>query len=371
MKWFELFSKTVVRARIGRHLLYWLFVMAGYSYLSYALYTPKNDWLESLEATAIMWPYMIALTYLALYWVLPSALADRYDRFVRRSVMYLPGSWILIGLYRGYVVIPVQTGELSLFPSYQESIALCDWYIALVVVGVAVGLRLYRFWYQRELANQQLARETLIIELQVLKAQIHPHFLFNTLNNLYSLTLKHSPQAPNMVLKLSDMLQYMIHDCNRSNVSLAKEILFLENYIELEKLRYGPRLIVSMSVTGETNTNLIAPLLLIPFVENAFKHGSAQQIGQTRIELTLVMTGHELLFRIENSKDEKAVSNACQNTGSIGLANVQKRLTLLYPDAYKLLICPERGRFTVELTIQLDQKTILIQQPRSVLSSPY
>lgn len=369
MKRFVTTGNPQCRQKLKRHLLFWLVVMAGYSYVSYALRVPKSDWLESLKATAIMWPYMIALTYLALDWVLPSALADRYDRFVRRSVMYLPGSWILIGLYRGYVVIPWQTGELSLFPSYQASIVLCDWYISLVVVGVAVGLRLYRFWYQRELANRQLARETLIIELQVLKAQIHPHFLFNTLNNLYSLTLKHSPQAPNMVLKLSDMLHYMIYDCNRSNVSLAKELFFLENYIELEKLRYGPRLIVSVSVTGETTTNLIAPLLLIPFVENAFKHGSAQQIGQTRIELTLVMTGNEMLFRIENSTDEKNISNTCKNTGSIGLANVQKRLTLLYPDAYKLLIRPERGRFTVELTIQLDQKAILIQQPQSVTSS--
>ena len=368
MKPFAPIGNPQSRQRLKRHLLFWLVVMVADSYVSYALSVPKSDWLEVLKATAIMWPYMMVLTYLALDWVLPSALADRYDRFVRRSVMYLVGSWILIGLYRGYVVIPFLTGKLRLFPSYQESIALLDWYIALVVVGVAVEIRLYRFWYERERANQQLARETLIIEVQVLKAQIHPHFLFNTLNNLYSLILKHSPQAPNMVLKLSGMLHYMIHDCNRSDVSLAEEILFLENYVELEKLRYGPRLIVSLTVTGEISTYRIAPLLLIPFVENAFKHGSAQQTGQTRIELMLVMTGREMLFRIENSKDEKTVSNTWKNTGSIGLANVQKRLKLLYPDAYKLLIRPEMGRFAVELTIQLDQKTVLIQQPRSATS---
>ncbi|WP_461049991.1 sensor histidine kinase [Spirosoma arcticum] len=364
-------SKTEIRHWLGRHLLFWLVVMVGDSYLSYALRGPESNWLESLQATAIMWPYTMGLTYLALVWVLPSALAGRHDRFVRWAVIYVFGSWILMGLYRGYVVIPLLTGKLRLFPSYQEAIALLDWYIALVIVGVAVGIRLYRFWYHRKRANQQLAHETLIIELQVLKAQIHPHFLFNTLNNLYSLILKHSPQAPNMVLKLSGMLHYMIHDCNRPDVPLAKEVLFLENYIELEKLRYGPRLIVSMTVTGEISTNLIAPLLLIPFVENAFKHGSAQQTGQAHIEVVLVMTGREMLFRVENSKDEKTVSHTWQNTGSIGLANVQKRLMLLYPDAHKLLIRPERERFVVELTIQLDQKAVLIQQPRSAISSPY
>ena len=371
MKWVEPFSTRRVRGWLGRHLLFWLVVVAGYWYVSYALRAPQSDWLESLKATAIMWPYTIILTYLALDWVLPSALAGRYDRFMRRSVMYLPGSWMLIGLYRGYVVIPLQTGKFSSFPSYQESIALLDWYIALVVVGVAVGIRLYRFLYHRKRANQQLAHETLIIELQVLKAQIHPHFLFNTLNNLYSLTLKQSPQASDMVLKLSGMLHYMIHDCNKPDVSLAKEVLFLENYVELEKLRYGPRLIVSMTITGEISTNLIAPLLLIPFVENAFKHGSAQQTGQARIELMLTVTGREMLFRIENSKEKRTVSNTWQNTESIGLANVQKRLTLLYPDAYKLLIHPEMDRFVVELTIQLDQKAVWIQQPQSAISAPY
>ncbi|GAB3048503.1 hypothetical protein GCM10027185_60490 [Spirosoma pulveris] len=288
-----------------------------------------------------------------------------------RTVIYLVGSWVLIGLYRGYILIPLQTGKLSLLPAYQATIGLLDWYIALMIAGVAAGINLYRFWYRRKQANQQLTHETRLIELQVLKAQLHPHFLFNTLNNLYSLTLKRSPQAPNMVLKLSDMLHYMIHDCNKPDVSLMKEVLFLENYIELEKLRYGRRLIVSMTVTGEISTNLIAPLLLLPFVENAFKHGSAQQTGQAHIQLALIMTGHAMLFRIENSKDRKAVAQTWQNTGSIGLANVQKRLTLLYPEAHKLVIRPEVERFVVELRIQLDQKAGLIQQSQLARSPLY
>lgn len=366
-------SEAKVRHWLGRHLLFWLVVMGGLQYVSCAIHALSGsyDWREILTVTAIMLPYNIVLVYLALYCVLPPALAGRYDRFVRRSVLYVPGSWVLIGLYRGYVLIPLQTGKLILFPAYQTIIALLGWYIGLVIVGVAVGIKLYRFWYERQQANQRLARETLTVELQVLKAQIHPHFLFNTLNNLYSLTLKQSPQAPDMVLKLSGLMNYMIHECNAPTVPLAKEIEFLGNYIELEKLRYGSRLVVLLDIRSEVGSEPIAPLLLIPFVENAFKHGSAKQTGPARIELSLVVMGHEMVFRIENSKDEKSASDPLQNTSSIGLANVQKRLTLLYPGAHKLIISPEVERFIVELTIQLNHKAVFIEQYQSAISSPY
>jgi hypothetical protein len=360
MEWVMSISITKVRHWLGRHLLFWLVVMGGLLYVSCAIHALSGsyDWREILTVTAIMLPYNMMLVYLGLYWALPPALTGGYGRWV----VYLPGSWVLISLYRGYVLVPLLTGKLTLLPDFQETIAQLDWYIALAIVGVAVSIKLYRFWYQREQANQQLAHETGSIELQVLKAQVHPHFLFNTLNNLYALTLKHSPQAPDMVLKLSGLMKYMIHECQAHTVPLVKEIEFLSNYIELEKQRYGRRLGVSVGITGEMGTTRIAPLLLIPFVENAFKHGSSQQIGQARIGLSLGITSSELVFRIENSRDEKSVPGTLQNTDSIGLATVQKRLTLLYPDAHRLVIRPEIDRFIVELTIQLGHEAVLTKQ---------
>ena len=358
MKWVEPFSTRWGRGWLGRHLLFWLATMGGLLYVSCAIdaLNGSYDWREMLTITAIMLLYNLVLVYLGLYWVLPSALTGRYGR----SAVYLIGSWALIILYRSYVLAPLLTGTLTLLPDFQAATALLDWYIALAIVGVAVSIKLYRFWYQRERANQQLAHERGIIELQVLKAQVHPHFLFNTLNNIYALTLKQSPQAPDMVLKLAGLMKYMIHECHAHTVPLVKEIEFLNNYIELEKLRYGRRLAVSVGITGEMGTTRITPLLLIPFVENAFKHGSSQQIGQARIRLSLSITGRELVLRIENSRDERSGSNTGQNTASIGLANVQKRLTLLYPNAHKLLIRPEMERFIVELTIQLDYNAVLM-----------
>lgn len=164
-------------------------------------------------------------------------------------------------------------------------------------------------------------------------------------------------------------MKYMIHECHAPTVPLVKEIEFLNNYIELEKLRYGRRLEVSVGITGEIGTTRIAPLLLIPFVENAFKHGSSQQIGQARIGLSLDITGSELVFRIENSRDENSVPRTTQNTVSIGLATVQKRLTLLYPDAHQLVIRPEIDRFIVELTIQLGHEAVLTKQYQSGINA--
>ncbi|WP_460911294.1 sensor histidine kinase [Spirosoma areae] len=233
-----------------------------------------------------------------------------------------------------------------------------------LITGVAVGIKLFRAYYQRNEANQQLVRQTLLIELQVLKAQIHPHFLFNTLNNLYSLTLKQSSQAPDMVLKLSGLLHYMIHECGTPRVRLKKEIEFIQNYIELEKLRYGPRLTISMRVSGEISATFIAPLLLITFVENAFKHGAAKQIDSACIHLALTITDDTLLFRLENSRSEPA-GNAGREGEGIGLMNVRKRLALLYPNLHELTIQATAGLFIVELGLTLSSE----RKPTEVLSA--
>lgn len=141
------------------------------------------------------------------------------------------------------------------------------------------------------------------MELQVLKAQVHPHFLFNTLNNIYSLTLQQSGNASEIVQKLSGLLRYMFRECNAPEVPLIKEIELLRNYTQLEQIRYGNRLNIDLTVRGELIGKQIAPLLLIPFVENAFKHGASEQSDRAFIDLSLVTMGNELNFRLQNSKN--------------------------------------------------------------------
>jgi LytS/YehU family sensor histidine kinase len=298
------------------------------------------------------------LVYGALYWVLPPMLDQKYRLFIRRLAFYILAGILLNFFLMGYVLLPYKTGRITLFPDYRKVITLLPWLNGMMVAGILVSLELYRFWSRREQANQQLARETLAISLQVLKAQVHPHFLFNTLNNIYSLTLRKSPVAPHMVQELLDLLHYMVQECNTPTVLLAQEIQFIRNYIALEKRRYGPRLRVQVNIQSDSDAQQIEPLLLISFVENAFKHGAAKQVGQSLIELTLLVTNNQLTFSVYNSVDLSHALYSPRAAG-IGLANVQKRLSLLYPNAHSLLISHAPGRFTVELTLQLKPQTRL------------
>lgn len=185
-------------------------------------------------------------------------------------------------------------------------------------------------------------------ELVALKNQLNPHFLFNTLNNLYALALKKSNDTPKVIQKLSEILDYILYRCNESYVSLEKEIELIENYLSLEKIRYADRVKIEFSknVTGQER---IAPLLLLTFVENAFKHGVANEINQAHINITISKEGEELLFKVENSKP--AVTEKLDNKESIGLQNIKKQLELLYPKAYDLII--ENGKSTFSANLKL------------------
>lgn len=359
MKWFESVSKPQVRAWLGRHSLFWLFYVV---YFTFSSMPSVGGLLVSFETCLLHVPLNMLFVYLMIYKLIPKLLSGKYTQFLILVAGFLLLSLVVNYLFRALVLIPFRTGKpIPLVnTAYLTIFATLGFIMTQSVVWVAVGIKLVRYWYQKERATQQVARETLTVELQMLKAQIHPHFLFNTLNNLYSLTLKQSSQAPDTVLKLSGLLHYMLHECNRPTVLLTKEIDFLTNYIELEKLRYGNRLVVTTAVGGAIQDKVIAPLLLIPFLENAFKHGSSQQMGQAQIDLRLWVQGDEMTFRLENSTDSIASRTSStrsarldHNQISIGLTNVRKRLQLIYPGAHTLSIQPENGHFLVNLMLNL------------------
>jgi LytS/YehU family sensor histidine kinase len=178
--------------------------------------------------------------------------------------------------------------------------------------------------------------------------------LFNTLNNLYSLTQKQSDQAPEIVLKLTGLLHYMLYECNAPEVYLTKETAVIQDYMELERLRYGKRLTIRTHIAGDLEQKKIAPLLLIPFVENAFKHGAAEQISQACIELQLVVKENNLFFELVNSQNATETNLTNHHRGGIGLKNVKKRLDLIYPDQYDLTIDSQKEKFIVVLKIALN-----------------
>ncbi len=187
-------------------------------------------------------------------------------------------------------------------------------------------------------------------ELVALKNQLNPHFLFNTLNNLYALTLKKSDDAPKVIQKLSEILDYILYRCNDDYVSLDKEIELIENYLSLEKIRYADRVKISFSknVTGQEK---VAPLLLLTFVENAFKHGVANEINQALININISKKREQLIFSVENSKPISA--EPITEKESIGLQNIKKQLELLYPKAYDLIIENTSNSFSANLKLDL------------------
>ena len=195
-----------------------------------------------------------------------------------------------------------------------------------------------------------------------MKAQLHPHFLFNTLNNLYSHTLTNSAYAPDIVLKLSHVLRFMIYESNHERISLAKEIELLKQYVALEQLRYGERLEISLSVKGEIEQYEIPPLLLLPFLENAFKHGTSKQIDQCWISFDLAVAKGVMNFKLINSLD-KDHSDSKAGSGGLGLSNTNRRLELLYGNRYNFETIMHDEFFIVILDIPLEPLNRAVADP--------
>ena len=221
-----------------------------------------------------------------------------------------------------------------------------------LIIFLAVAIKMITHIFNEKRRNQELLKEKLEAELSFLKSQVQPHFLFNTLNNLYALTLQKSDNAPTMVLKLSELLDYMIYQSNTDFLPLQKEIEIIENYIALEKLRYGKRLSIRFQYSKNNNTLNIPPLILLPLVENAFKHGVRKNIQHSWITISLNNTEDRLHFLVENSNPKKA--NPKQDRkGGIGLQNVKKRLDMIYQDKYVLQINNLEDKYCVKLTINI------------------
>lgn len=224
--------------------------------------------------------------------------------------------------------------------------------IYMVVVGAAF-IKLLIQWYNSKHQNELLARENLETELKFLRAQVHPHFLFNTLNNLYALTLKKSDKAPETVLKLSELLDFMLYDCNTFKINLEKELRLVKSYIDLEKLRYDDSLSVRFDIYGDISKIEIAPLIILPFVENCFKHGISEQPGNSWIKISLDVNNKSLLFLAENSKSPGSKEDDKGYKEGIGIENVKRRLQLLYPGKYKLEIKNDNHIYSVKLELMV------------------
>ena len=218
----------------------------------------------------------------------------------------------------------------------------------LVFLFLSTILKFTVDWFLNERIQRDLENQRLSAELAFLKSQINPHFLFNSLNSIYSLAYQRSETTPEAILKLSEIMRYMLYECNDNRVDLVKELQYLQNYIDLQKIRFGSKAYIDYKIDGKVEDQKIVPLLLIAFIENAFKHGVASN-PLTPIRLLIDVEESHLHFYMQNKKH----TNNRDASGGIGLNNVKRRLDLLYPGKYNLDIRDETDTYTVELSLVL------------------
>lgn len=225
-------------------------------------------------------------------------------------------------------------------------------FTSLIVITVGGGLKITKEWYKNERLKKEIESEKLVAELALMKSQINPHFLFNTLNNIRSLVRKNSPNSDAAIIKLSQLMRYMLYDAANDYVPLEKEIEYLQNYIDLQRLRLPEKVDINFEIIENKKGHQIQPMLFIPFVENAFKHG-VSYLEDSKVHLKLLVEENSLHFSIWNNmnvrKDEFVKS---EERAGFGLKNIQQRLQFLFPDQHELKICTEHGTFTVNLHIK-------------------
>jgi hypothetical protein len=341
-------------ARYYRHIAFWsaraIFLLVS-AWVSSGLLDERysltsTNLLQGIDSLALE----IAYTYLLAYWVVP--------RFFRKE-NYVLFIGLVIGLTAGTLATGVWIDwmwaggdgvrNLSLLKSWGIFWGYTG-YGPPAVAAVFVFLKAIKNYARTMREKEMLVRENAQAEALLLKAQVHPHFLFNTLNNIYSFSRHQPGVALRLVEHLSSTVRYMTTECSAEIVSLEKELKLVRDYIELERVRYGERLSVTLNVEGETAAKSIDPLLLIPLVENCFKHGASQLLEAPWIKVSIFIEG--LVARVEVSNNRPAESPRAVQ-GGIGLANVRKRLNLLHPGNHLLEILPVPGEFLVRMQVPL------------------
>jgi len=327
------------------HLLFW----AAFLLLPLVFIDAYEDRIRFLR----FWGYQIVLT--AIYYYLNYLIFIPRILFRKKLALYVLTLFLVLGLMM--IVTHFYREILHNLGIYKHREEGFDWkvvfiplYPCILAFGISTFVRLTGQWMMGERHKQDLENEKLISELGFLKSQINPHFLFNTLNNICSLARKKSDETENALIKLSEIMRYMIDESKEDKVLLSKEIEYLNNYIELQRLRLSGKVKIEFTITGDPTTKMIDPLLLIPFVENAFKHGISYR-EEPLISISLKIHDSGLDFHIENTVFRSNGDRLPDEPG-IGLRNVRRRLDLLYPEKHDLRITEDGEKFRVDLTIR-------------------
>lgn len=335
------------------HTAYWLFYILFFTIQRYSLYG-YNDFFPNLLLNFIYIPNVIIFTYLISEFLIP-ALFSQNSKFIPVllliSILFIEPAFAY--LLRETIVEPFIFSDhtpYTLF-NYLSAILIFVFGVTPIAGFKIANLQKQAYRHQSDTEQAKLEAELKLreAELKLLRMQLHPHFLFNTLNNLYSLSICKSDKTPEIIIKISDLLNYIIYECRSDKVSLEKEIEFIKSYIDLEKIRFDDNLQIKLCMEGNFNGKYIAPMILHTFVENSFKHGASKISNNSWITIDLELHENMLHFNISNNSQQ----NKTKTSPGIGIENAKKRLALLYPQKHSISISEKENSFNVCLTMEL------------------
>jgi len=314
------------------HILFWV-VYFLINFVRWGSYF--NDFVYSLKSNLVEFTIHIILTYFHIYYLIPKLVLKRkstlyfISAIVSLTVVYIARTELNMLLVTSNIW-PEAIGAQKAY-SFNHIVAVTIGEI--YVVALVTALKLTSDWIYERKKNESLKQLQLKTELKYLKSQIQPHFFFNTLNNLYYLTIEKSEKAPDVVLKLSEIMQYVLYDVKEPEIGLLSEINYIQSYLELERLRHGDKITSEIEIKGNIDDISIPPLLLLPFIENCFKHGSKNNDAVSLDIHFENIKNKQLLFSAKNNFN---VSNINTEKQGIGIENVRRRLELLYKNKYSL-----------------------------------
>lgn len=336
------------------YLLFEAYVEFGWIGPSFShLSAAERFWL-SFRSEATLMPVKMALVYFLFFLFFPSSEKTRpLSVTIPLTVVGFMAAVVVRRLVLVYISIPLvfQITDEPPQAIFELTLLNSSFIELLFISGVAVSIKAFRLrarWRERE---KNLINEKLESELKFLKTQINPHFLFNTLNNIYALARKQSEKTPEAILKLSKLMRFMLYEASKNHILLAEEIRIINDYVELERMRYNGRLNIIFKHELDDDAQTIAPLLIIHFVENAFKHGASEARFEAKIFISVSLHRGVLTAEIINTKEEHA---AGEDREKIGLENIKRQLELLYP-THRLEITNGPMDFSVRLTIPLNK----------------
>mgnify|MGYP000597013660 CR=1 FL=1 len=281
-------------------------------------------------------PLTILVTYLFVYRIIPLYFNKKIMQFALYGALVMVLGLLLMRLYLGYVQFPLFYEDSDwVFVFFNWYRIAADLTQLCALIGIISAFKYYRDFKRTKDVVEELSLEKKKAELSFLRAQIHPHFLFNTLNSIYYSVVKKSDQGPNLIIQLSDMLRFVLYECKDDFIEINKEITLINNYIGIEQSRFGDRLSVDFDIEGDRSAK-IPPLICFSLIENAFKHGASESVDQVKIKISIRVGQNKLLLEVKNPVVKGSDSDLFGASEGIGLKNVTKHLDLIFEGKYVL-----------------------------------